>query len=131
MFDIAIPYYIVGIFNFIVLVFASWCVGEGGEILGRKYDASIIGGLVIAWLNTAPEAIFFVTALQSGNPRFAVGAISGSSIVVCTVGLGVCLWFGASARKSGLIIIQPGVKKTMQYSWHIVSCYVNYCMDWI
>jgi hypothetical protein len=33
-------------------VIASWCVGEGGEILGKKYDASIIGGLVIAWLNT-------------------------------------------------------------------------------
>eukprot|EP01133_Synstelium_polycarpum_P013218 gene13218-15529_t len=56
--------------------------GEGGEILGKKYDASIIGGLIIAWLNTAPEAIFFVTALSSGNVRFAVGALSGSSIVI-------------------------------------------------
>lgn len=35
-----------------MLVFASWCVGEGGETLGKKYDASVIGGLIIAWLNT-------------------------------------------------------------------------------
>jgi len=92
-------------------VFASWCVGEGGEILGKKYDASIIGGLVIAWLNTAPETIFFVTALQSGNPRFAVGAVSGSSIVVCTIALGTCLWIGTSARKTGSIMLQPAVKR--------------------
>src|SRR5690242_8090138 len=39
--------------SFVLLVVASWCVGEGGEILGKKYDASIIGGLVIAWLNTS------------------------------------------------------------------------------
>jgi len=93
------------------LVIASWCVGEGGEILGKKYDASIIGGLVIAWLNTAPETIFFITALSSGNPRFAVGAVSGSSIVVCTVALGTCLWIGASAKKGGIITLQPAVKK--------------------
>lgn len=47
-----IPEVIIGPVSFIILVFASWCVGEGGEILGKKYDASIIGGLVIAWLNT-------------------------------------------------------------------------------
>jgi hypothetical protein len=28
----------------------------------------------------APETIFFIVALQSNNPRFAVGAVSGSSI---------------------------------------------------
>jgi Ca2+/Na+ antiporter len=70
----------VGVTTFTLLVVASWCVGEGGEILGKKYDASIVGGLVIAWLNTAPETIFFITALESDNPRFAVGAVSGSSI---------------------------------------------------
>ena len=48
----AIGVYITGIVSFILLGIASWCVGEGGEILGKKYDASIIGGLVIAWLNT-------------------------------------------------------------------------------
>jgi len=48
-----------GLVSFIALVFASWCVGEGGEILGAKYDASVVGGLIIAWLNTAPETIFF------------------------------------------------------------------------
>jgi len=103
--------YLTGIVSFVLLVVASWCVGEGGEILGKKYDASIIGGLVIAWLNTAPETIFFVTALHSGNARFAVGAVSGSTIVVCTVALGACLWIGASNRKSGAIILQPSVKK--------------------
>lgn len=97
--------YLVAAGSFVLLVFASWCVGEGGEILGKKYDASIIGGLVIAWLNTgtprastairswglcilmgkvclwiAPEAIFFISALQSNNPRFAIGAVSGSTI---------------------------------------------------
>jgi len=81
------------------------------EFLGQKYDASVIGGLLIAWLNTAPEAIFFVTALVSDNPRFAVGAVSGSSIVVCTVALGACLWIGASARKSQSIHLQPQVKR--------------------
>lgn len=53
--------------SFVVLVISSWCVGEGGEVLGEHYDASVIGGLVIAWLNTAPEAIFFVTALNAGQ----------------------------------------------------------------
>jgi len=97
--------------SFIFLVFASWCVGEGGEILGKKYDASIIGGILIAWLNTAPETIFFITALHSNNPRFAIGAASGSSIVVCTVALGACLWIGSNARRTGRIVLQPAVKK--------------------
>jgi len=109
MFDLSA--YTTGIVSFLTLVFASWCVGEGGEILGKKYDASIIGGLVIAWLNTAPETIFFVTALVSDNPRFAVGAVSGSSIVVCTIALAACLWIGARARATGLILLQPTVKK--------------------
>jgi len=106
-----IPNFIVGPVSFFLLLFASWCVGEGGEILGKKYDASVIGGLIIAWLNTAPEAIFFVTALVSSNPRFAVGAVSGSSIVVCTVALGACLWIGARARKTGTIFLQAQVKR--------------------
>jgi Ca2+/Na+ antiporter len=100
--------YLILFTTFCLLVFASWCVGEGGEILGKKYDASVIGGLIIAWLNTAPETIFFITALSSGNPRFAVGAVSGSSIVVCTIALGTCLWIGTTARKS-CIILQPAV----------------------
>jgi hypothetical protein len=41
-----------GFISFVLLVFASWAVGEGGEILGKKYDASVVGGLLIAWLNT-------------------------------------------------------------------------------
>jgi len=101
----------VALISFGFLAFASWCVGEGGEILGKKYDASIIGGLIIAWLNTAPEAIFFITALSSGNTRFAVGAVSGSSIVVCTVALGCCVWIGNRNRKSGFVQLQPPVKK--------------------
>jgi len=106
----ALDAYLAGLVSFVVLVFASWCVGEGGEILGQKYDASIIGDIVIAWLNTAPETIFFITALNSENPRFAVGAVSGSSIVVCTIALGACLWIGATARGSA-IVLQPAVKK--------------------
>jgi len=106
-----LPPLVVGPVSFILLVVASWCVGEGGEILGKKYDASIIGGLIIAWLNTAPEAIFFITALSSSNPRFAVGAVSGSSIVVCTVALGAILWIGGSSRSSGFFLLQPQVKK--------------------
>jgi hypothetical protein len=50
-----------GTISFSLLVFASWCVGEGGEILGAKYDASIVGGLVIAWLNTSALVWFFVS----------------------------------------------------------------------
>eukprot|EP01119_Soliformovum_irregulare_P019382 TRINITY_DN6120_c0_g1_i3.p1 TRINITY_DN6120_c0_g1~~TRINITY_DN6120_c0_g1_i3.p1 ORF type:complete len:360 (-),score=103.07 TRINITY_DN6120_c0_g1_i3:17-1096(-) len=103
-----------GAVSFVLLVIASWCVGEGGEILGKKYDASVIGGLIIAWLNTAPEAIFFITALHSNNPRFAVGAVSGSSIVVCTVALGICLFFGARAREPRSIVLQPAVKSQCQ-----------------
>jgi Ca2+/Na+ antiporter len=86
-------------------------VGEGGEILGSKFDASVVGGLIIAWLNTAPEAIFFLQALNSGNPRFAMGAVSGSAIVVCTVAVGACVWIGASARKSGNFYLLASVKK--------------------
>jgi len=108
MLDVLAPI-VAGPVSFVMLLVASWCVGEGGEILGQKYDASVIGGLIIAWLNTAPEAIFFITALLSHNPRFAVGAVSGSSIVVCTVALGTCLWIGATARKSGNIHLQPQV----------------------
>jgi len=110
MFEV-IPNFVIGALSFVFLVFASWCVGEGGEILGKKYDASIIGGLVMAWLNTAPEAIFFITALDSYNPRFAVGAVSGSSIVVCTIALGACLWIGTRSRPSKTIFLQPQVKR--------------------
>eukprot|EP01114_Cavostelium_apophysatum_P015371 TRINITY_DN4164_c0_g1_i1.p1 TRINITY_DN4164_c0_g1~~TRINITY_DN4164_c0_g1_i1.p1 ORF type:complete len:358 (+),score=67.00 TRINITY_DN4164_c0_g1_i1:116-1189(+) len=115
---ITLPHSIIGPLSFVCLCAASWCVGEGGEILGKKYDASILGGIIIAWLNTAPEAIFFITALQSGNPRFAVGAVSGSSVVVCTVALGACLWIGGSAIKSGQILLQPAVK---------TQCYILLC----
>jgi len=99
-----------GTISFILIVAASWSVGEGGEILGKKYDSSIVGGLIIAWLNTAPEAIFFVTALQSNNPRFAIGAVSGSTIVVSTIALGVCYYFGTQSR-GGSFIIQKNVKR--------------------
>jgi Ca2+/Na+ antiporter len=102
---------LVGIISFVLLVFASWCVGEGGEILGRKYDASIIGGLIIAWLNTSPETIFFIVALQSNNPRFAVGAVSGSSIVVCTIALGTCVYIGAKTCRAMCFELQPAVKR--------------------
>lgn len=107
----SVPNIILGTVAFVGLVIASWCVGEGGEILGHHYDASVIGGLIIAWLNTAPEAIFFITALVSSNPRFAVGAVSGSTIVVTTVALGTCLWIGSSARSSHTILLQPQVKR--------------------
>jgi cation:H+ antiporter len=94
-----------------LLFISSWCIGEGGEILGEKYDASVVGGLVIAWLNTAPETIFFLTALETNNPNFAIGAMSGSVIVVTTVALGACICLGASARKSRTISIVPSVAK--------------------
>jgi len=107
--------FLVCFISFCILVFASWCVGEGGEILGQKYDASIIGGLVIAWLNKAPETIFFITALQSNNPKFAIGAVSGSTIVVCTVALGTCIYIGATIRKTGTIKLQEPVKRQCMY----------------
>ena len=49
-------YLFTGVVSFGLLCFASWCVGEGGEILGERFDASIIGGLLIAWLNTGKTA---------------------------------------------------------------------------
>jgi len=103
--------YLIGLGSFVLLALASWCVGEGGEILGAKYDASIIGGLVIAWLNTAPEAIFFITALNGNNPNFAIGAVSGSTIVVSTVALGACLYIGSHARGQRPFGLQYAVKK--------------------
>lgn len=57
----------------------------------------------------APETIFFVTALNSGNPRFAVGAVSGSTIVVCTIAMGMVMYFGTTARKGGQFVLQSGV----------------------
>jgi len=113
MFDL--PAQITGPVSFVLLVFASWCVGEGGEILGERYDASIVGGLIIAWLNTAPEAIFFVTALESENPRFAVGAISGSTIVVSTVAMGACFYFGTVSRKGRSFVIQTAVASVLYF----------------
>jgi Ca2+/Na+ antiporter len=89
-----------GTLSFLLLLVASKCVGDGGEILGEHYDASIIGGLVIAWLNTAPETIFFITALEGNNPSFAVGAMAGSVIVVSTVALGACIILGSLARRT-------------------------------
>ncbi len=56
-----------GVVSFVLLVFASWCVGEGGEILGERYDASIIGGLLIAWLNTGVFARACVCALEAAD----------------------------------------------------------------
>lgn len=77
-----------------LLILGAWCVSEGGDILGSKYDASILGGFVISWLNTLPETIFFITALENNRSNFAVGAISGSVIVVCTIAVGCCVWIG-------------------------------------
>eukprot|EP00762_Andalucia_godoyi_P004645 ANDGO_03603.mRNA.1 sodium/calcium exchanger protein len=93
-----------------LLIGGAYCVSEGGEILGSKYDATIIGGFVIAWLNTAPETIFFISALEAGKPEFAVGAMSGSVIVVSTVACGACIWCGSAARSSGSIVLQRGVR---------------------
>jgi hypothetical protein len=52
-----------GSISFGLLVFASWCVGEGGEILGSKYDASIVGGLIIAWLNTSMSFSYIFSSI--------------------------------------------------------------------
>ena len=104
---------VVGVGSFVLLIVASWCVGEGGDVLGKKYDASLVGGLLIAWLNTAPEFIFFVTALRSGNATFAFGAMTGSTVVVCTVATGCCLWVGyvcRSNRKKALVLL-PNVRR--------------------
>ena len=58
----------------------------------------------------APETIFFVTALLSNNTEFAVGAVSGSAIVVTTVALGACVYIGSNARAHGNFYLQPGVR---------------------
>eukprot|EP01027_Heterolobosea_sp_BB2_P006643 GEZU01010014.1.p1 GENE.GEZU01010014.1~~GEZU01010014.1.p1 ORF type:complete len:229 (-),score=26.84 GEZU01010014.1:408-1094(-) len=94
-----------------LLIAGAWCVSEGGDILGEKYDATIVGGFMIAWLNTAPETIFFITALESGNPNFAVGAISGSVIVVCTIAVGACIYFGGIAHRSQTVSLFLGVRR--------------------
>lgn len=65
-------------------------------------------------MNTAPETIFFITALQSGNPNFAIGAMSGSVIVVCTIAVGCVLIFGASNRVSKSVSFFPGVRRQAQ-----------------
>eukprot|EP01080_Neovahlkampfia_damariscottae_P000368 gene368-6782_t len=93
------------------LIFGAWSVSEGGEILGSHYDASILGGFIIAWLNTAPETIFFISALESNNPNFAIGAISGSAIVVCTVAVGACVVVGSLNRSTKSISLLPNVRK--------------------
>lgn len=100
---------------YLALLFtASYCVSEGGEILGSRYDATVVGGFLIAWLNTAPETIFFLSALQAGKVDFAVGAIAGSVNTVMTVACGACIWLGASRRTSGSVFIQRGVRKQAQ-----------------
>eukprot|EP00761_Pharyngomonas_kirbyi_P002984 gb/GECH01002988.1/.p1 GENE.gb/GECH01002988.1/~~gb/GECH01002988.1/.p1 ORF type:complete len:344 (+),score=67.67 gb/GECH01002988.1/:1-1032(+) len=101
-----------------LLILGAWCVSEGGDILGEKYDATILGGFIIAWLNTAPETIFFITALETNNPNFAVGAISGSVIVVSTVAVGACIVVGAAVRQTS-IYLKPGVR--MQAKLLLVS----------
>lgn len=77
------------------------------------------------------------------NIRFAVGAVSGSSIVVCTIALGACLWIGTSARKTGSVMLQPAVdahlsstyfslgEKAMLYFGMFSNCYCFYCSHWI
>jgi len=99
------------IFTLLILIFGAWCVGEGGEILGEKYDASFIGGFVIAWLNTAPETLFFISALNSGNIDIAIGAMSGSVIVVSTIAVGIALFIGASARRTKSVEFEPAVRQ--------------------
>lgn len=74
----------------------------------------MVGGFIIAWLNTAPETIFFLTALETNNPNFAVGAICGSAIVVCTIAIGFCVFIGSKARRSNSITLFPGVQRQAQ-----------------
>lgn len=53
---------------YLALLFAgAWCVSEGGDILGEKYDATIIGGFIIAWLNTGIVRIFRIVLLMIIN----------------------------------------------------------------
>jgi len=111
--SIALDAAYLGLYLF-TLIFGAWAVSEGGDILGAKYDATIVGGFLLAWLNTAPETIFFITALESGNPNFAIGAMSGSVIVVCTIAVGCCIIFGASSRSSKSVSFFLGVRKQAQ-----------------
>lgn len=97
--------------SLVMLIAGAWCVSEGADILGSKYDATIVGALIIAWLNTLPETIFFVTALENNQPTFAMGAISGSVIVVSTVAVGCCIFVGASVRPSKTVYLLHGVRK--------------------
>lgn len=108
--------------SFCLLIFASYCVGEGGEILGDIFDASILGGVIIAWLNTAPEAIFFITALNDSQPAFAIGAVAGSTITVCTIALGSCIYIGTRVRSQRTIVLQPNIKQQALYLALSVLC---------
>jgi len=107
------------IFYLAALICGAWFVSEGGDILGDNMDASVLGGLVIASLNTLPETIFFITALSSNQPNFALGAISGSVIVVCTIAVGLCIIIGANAieKKKGIgfITLMPQVKQQAKF----------------
>jgi len=93
--------FIVGAVSFVLLVVASWCVGEGGEILGKKYDASIIGGLVIAWLNTGLtfacmyDRILILDRLinSSRNNFFHICFGGGSSEVRCGCSFWQLHWY--------------------------------------
>ncbi|KAG2375107.1 hypothetical protein C9374_010111 [Naegleria lovaniensis] len=99
------------------LIGGAWCVSEGGDILGEKYDASVVGGIILSGLNTLPETIFFISALSSNQPTFAMGAISGSVIVVCTVAVGLCVVIGSNARHkdSNQITLFPKVKQQSRF----------------
>jgi Ca2+/Na+ antiporter len=103
------PLYFSFPFALILLIFASHCVGSGGEILGDFYDASLVGGILIAWLNTSPELIFFFIALSQKEVAFAIGAMSGSIIVVSTIAVGTLIVVGSLRSPARTFVLKEGV----------------------
>ena len=63
----------------------------------------------VVFVFVAPEAIFFIMALRHGALDFAIGALSGSVIVVTTVAVGVCYCIASRTLKPKTTVVNGPV----------------------
>jgi len=80
----------------LIIVFASYLLSRGTEVLAEKWGCNIVGSLLLALVTTLPEYTFVFWATRKGGYEMAVGSAIGSGLLLVTLGYGMVILVSTS-----------------------------------